>query len=569
MNVIPKPILIKGAVGIALLLVAFLGGFMSRGSGDRGHETHGASAETPESEVWTCSMHPQFKLPGPGKCPICFMDLIPLVVDADDDAGPRELTVSENAALLMEIETAPVERRFVETEVRMVGKVTVDETRLSHITAWVPGRLERLFVDYTGISVTEGDHMVVLYSPELLSAQEELLQAIQAAEALKRSDVDVVRASADATVEAAREKLRLWGLTGEQIEAVEKRGKAEDRVTIYAPTGGVVVGMDAREGMYVKTGTRIYTIADLSQVWVNLEAYESDLAWLRYGQAVVFTAEAYPGETFKGQITFIHPVLDETTRTVKVRVNVSNEDGRLKPGMFVRAAASAKVATSGRVMDASLAGKWISPMHPEVIKDGPGACDVCGMDLVPAESLGFVGAEPTEEDKPLVIPATAPLLTGTRAVVYVALPDREKPTFEGREIVLGPRAGDDYMVKEGLAEGERVVTRGAFKIDAELQIRAKPSMMSPEVGGRGSEVGSQKSEVGGPGPEIGGQRSEVGGPQTNCPVMGGAINKDVYADHEGQRVYFCCAGCDGRFREDPEKYLAIMRAKGVEPEVLK
>ena len=558
MNVIPKPILIKGAVGIALLGLAFFAGFGLRGgSPDAGHASHDMATDAAKAEVWTCSMHPQFQLPAPGKCPICLMDLIPLETGTDDDEGPRELSVSANAAKLMEIETAPVERRFVETEVRMVGKVTVDETRLSHITAWVPGRLDRLFVDYTGISVREGDHMVVLYSPELLSAQEELLQAISAAEALKHSDVDVVRASADATVVAVREKLRLWGLSPEQIEAIETRGKAEDRVTIHSPTGGVVVGMDAREGMYVETGTRIYTIADLSQVWVNLEAYESDLAWLRYGQAVEFTAQAYPGETFEGKITFIHPVLDETTRTVKVRVNVPNEDGRLKPGMFVRATAKAKVATSGRVMDASLAGKWICPMHPEVIKDGPGACDVCGMDLVPAESLGYVGAEPTDDDRPLVIPASAPLLTGKRAVVYVALPNKEKPTFEGREIVLGPRAGDYYMVKEGLVEGERVVTRGAFKIDAELQIRAKPSMMS-----QGPGVRDQESAVRGHG-------TGEGKAQTHCPIMGGAINKDVYVDYKGMRIYFCCAGCEGLFLEKAEEHLAKMRADGVEPEVLK
>jgi Cu(I)/Ag(I) efflux system membrane fusion protein len=236
--------------------------------------------------------------------------------------------------------------------------------------------------------------------------------------------------------------------------------------------------------MYVNTGTRIYTIVDLSQVWVNLDAYESDLSWLRYGQHVEFTTEAYPGETFAGTISFIHPVLDEATRTVKLRVNVANRDGRLKPGMFVRAIVKSKVATDGRVMDPSLAGKWICPMHPEVVKDSPGTCDVCGMPLVRAESLGFVGPQPGTDDKPLVIPASAALLTGKRAIVYVEAPGDGKPTFEGREVVLGPRAGDLYLVRRGLAEGERVVTRGSFKLDAELQIQAKPSMMTPEtVGG--------------------------------------------------------------------------------------
>jgi len=548
---------------IVALLVAFATGYILRGS--RGPAapaiTHEAHDHAGEADTWTCSMHPQIKLPEPGKCPICFMDLIPLASDGDDDIGPRELSVGENAARLMDIETVAAERRFVTTEVRMVGKVEYDETRVSHITAWVPGRLDRLFVDYTGVPVKKGDHLVVLYSPELLSAQEELIQAINAAKELEKSDVSVVRETTQATVAAAREKLRLWGLTQGQIEEIEQKGKAEDHVTIYSPVGGVVVHKDAREGMYVKTGTRIYTIADLSRVWVNLDAYESDLAWLRYGQEVQFTPEAYPGENFSGTISFIHPVVNEATRTVKVRVNVPNQDGRLKPGMFVRGSAQARIATGGRVMDASLAGKWISPMHPEVVKDGPGPCDVCGMPLVPAESLGYVEAEPTDDDRPLVIPASAPLLTGKRAVVYVQVEGKDKPTFEGREVVLGPRAGDHYIVKQGLREGERVVTKGAFKIDSELQIRAKPSMMSE--GEQGSGVGSPSSALRA---AEGEQGSGEGRAQTHCPIMGGEINKDVYVDHDGYRIYFCCAGCEGAFLEDPGKHLKAMRAEGVEPE---
>lgn len=546
---------------IAALALVFWIGRLSGGRSTPGGE-HDATHKTEtaaQPTVWTCSMHPQFKLPEPGKCPICFMDLIPLDSGAEDESGPRELTVSERAKALMEIETAPVERRFVSAEVRMVGKVDYDETRVSHITAWVPGRLERLFVDYTGIRVAKGDHMVELYSPELLSAQEELLQAIKAAKELANSDVSVVRETTEATIEAVREKLRLWGLTPEQIKAIEKRGTADDHMTIYAPTGGIVIQKNAQEGMYVKTGSRIYTIADLSQVWVSLDAYESDLQWVKYGQEVEFTTESYPGETFSGTISFIHPVLNEATRTVKVRVNVPNKDGRLKPGMFVRAVTEANVATAGRIMDAALAGKWISPMHPEIVKDEPGSCDVCGMPLVRAESLGYVGQEPTEDDKPLVIPATAPLLTGKRAVVYVELTDKDRPTYEGREVVLGPRAGGYYLVQDGLAEGERVITHGAFKIDAELQIQAKPSMMTPEGGGGGGAHAHHGAHATPPGQL---------GPQTHCPVMGGAINKDVYVDYKGKRIYFCCPGCEGSFMEKPEEYLEKMRAAGVRPEPL-
>ena len=476
---------------VAAMIVVFVAGRLSGGRAipdGHGHDGAHESSAPKKDTIWTCSMHPQIQLPKPGKCPICSMALIPLESGTDDEAGPRELSVSERSAKLMDIETVPVERRFVTADVRMVGKVDYDETRVSYISARVPGRLDRLFVDYTGVPVKKGDHMVYLYSPELLSAQEELLQALNAVKALAKSDVSIVQETTEATVVAVREKLRLWGLTPEQIEELERRGKADDHITIYAPAGGIVVHKNAKEGMYVDTGTRIYTIADLSRVWVNLDAYESDLAWVRYGQRVQFTTESYPGEIFTGSISFIHPVLNEATRTVKVRLNVPNGQGRLKPGMFVRAVAQAEIATGGRVMDAALAGKWISPMHPEIVKDGPGDCDVCGMPLVRAESLGYVGTKPTTEDKPLVIPASAPLLTGKRAIVYVKVPGKDKPTFEGREIVLGPRAGDYYLVKHGLAVGERVVTRGNFKLDAELQIQAKPSMMTPAGEGDGHDA---------------------------------------------------------------------------------
>ncbi len=445
-----------------------------------GHAGAGPSGPAQEQTVWTCSMHPEIRRDGPGLCPKCYMELIPVQASSAGPTGPRQYATSPESAALMDVELAEVERRFPQAAVRMVGKVAYDETRLAYVTAWVGGRLERLYVDYTGVTVSQGDHMVELYSPELLSAQEELLQARRAVGEVGRSEYGLVRDSAQATVQAARERLGLWGLSEEQIAAIEQRGSAQDTVTINAPVSGIVVHKNAQEGMYVQTGTRIYTLADLSVVWVELAAYESDLAWLRYGQPVEFSTLSEPGETFTGTIAFIDPILDPATRTVRVRVNVPNEDGRLKPGMFVRAVVHSRVAAGGKVMEPQLAGKWISPMHPEIIKDGPGRCDVCGMPLVPAESLGFVAAEPGQA--PLVIPATAPLLTGERAVVYVEVPDADEPTFEGREVTLGPRAGDWYIVREGLAEGERVVTRGGFKIDSALQIEARPSMMSPEGG---------------------------------------------------------------------------------------
>ncbi|MFC1671908.1 efflux RND transporter periplasmic adaptor subunit [Planctomycetota bacterium] len=495
------------AVIAAVVFVLLIGIAIGR----RGREPvpGGAAAETEKKvKFWTCSMDPQIKQPDPGLCPLCAMDLIPVYDSGGEEGtGPRTLVMSKAAAALAEVETASVERKFVEARVQLAGKIDYDETRLKHITARFPGRLDRLYVNYTGVSVRKGDHLINIYSPELLSAQEELIQARKTHEKAKGSDSEYARRSAETTLNAVREKLRLWELTDEQIASIEKSGKASDHVTVYSPVSGVVIRKAVNEGSYVGTGTRIYTIVDLSRVWVLLDAYESDLEWIRYGQNVEFSTEAYPGKPFRGTITFVPPVMDEKTRTVKVRVVAENSDGKLKPGMFVRATVRPKVAAGGKVMDPRLAGKWISPMHPEVIKDKPGSCDVCGMDLVKAEELGYAVAG--ENNAPLVIPASAPLLTGKRAVVYVKVEGSEKLAFEGREIVLGPRAGDYYVVRKGLVEGETVVARGAFKIDSALQIEAKTSMMSPAGGGgaashHGHGSGSKDEAV----PATGGKKEQ-------------------------------------------------------------
>ena len=558
-----------------------------------------AQAPVPESSLtaatltgetlWTCSMHPQIRQPKQGKCPICGMDLIPVAKSA---GGMRTLAVSEASKALMQIETSPVERKYVTHSIPMVGRVDFDETKLGYITAWVPGRLDRLFVDFTGIEVKKGDHLVSIYSEQLYSTQEELIQAIKNQRERPPTTSTLIRPIDLA--ESAREKLRLLGLKEEQIAEIETRNQPTDHLTIYAPLSGVVIDKLKQQGERVQLGERIYTIADLSQVWVHLDAYESDLPWVRYGQEVTITTEAYPGEKFHGRIAFIQPVLNDKTRTVKVRVNVPNEDGKLKPDMFVHGIVRPKVAEGGKVMDASLAGKWISPMHPEIVKDQPGNCDICGMPLLRAESLGYVTPTTDTGKPPLVVPYSAALVTGTRAIVYVQLPnmptvaepayqtlsaviqqqdvpkireafvtyaamldqpygmlgtdyaralwngyaDRlaqfslagqrvtsvkqakdvlakmettmveareqfapaDRPTFEGREIVLGPRVGDYYLVRHGLEEGEMVVTQGNMKIDAEIQIQAKPSMMTPSGGGggghnHGGSVAKKTSDV--------------------------------------------------------------------------
>ncbi|MDR4503297.1 MAG: efflux RND transporter periplasmic adaptor subunit [Candidatus Scalindua sp.] len=441
--------------------------------------------EKEQPMFWTCSMHPNIQRQGPGKCPICGMDLIPVASAATgkEMSGMRQIVISEAARAMMKIQTTPVERRYVTAEVRMVGKVDYDETRLGYITAWISGRLDRLYVDYTGVEVKKGDHMVYIYSPDLYSTQDELIQVLKRVR--KQEGKTSIYPDVADLLEPVRERLRLWGMTVEQIQEIEESAKPSDHLTVYSPMTGIVIEKTLQEGDYVKTGDRIYTVADLSQVWVMMDAYESDLVWLRYGQETTFITETYPGEEFVGRIAFIDPVLNDKTRTVKVRVNVPNLSGKLKPEMFVHGIVRTQISTGGRVIDPHMAGKWICPMHPEIIKEYSGKCDNCGMPLVRAESLGYVAVVREEVPKPLVIPVTAALVTGTRAIVYVEIPDTDQPTFEGREIVLGPRAGDYYLVRSGLKEGEIVVTNGNFKIDSAVQIQAKPSMMTPEGGGGG------------------------------------------------------------------------------------
>ena len=478
---------VKFAVVFVLGIAAnwlFSGSNAATEEGAAGAATHDHAEAGPTK--WTCSMHPQIMKDGPGKCPLCGMQLIPLKMGGAKMTGMRQLVVSPAARALMNLQVAPVERRVVEATVRMVGKVDYDETRFKYITAWVSGRLDRLFVDYTGVSVKQGEHMVYIYSEELYAAQQELIESLKSSREQSDTGRNFFNTGGIDLLESAREKLRLLGLSAEQIAKIETQTKPEDHTLIESSLSGIVIEKLKQEGDRVRVGERIYTVADLSQLWVKMDAYESDLIWLRYGQNVTFSTEAYPGEEFHGRVAFIDPVLDAKTRTVKVRVNVPNPKGRLKPEMFVRAIVKAKIAAGGRVIDANLAGKWVSPMHPEIVKDEPGPCDICGMPLVRAESLGYVSADAVGTgESALVIPASAPLLTGTRAIVYVELPEAKEPTFEGREIILGPRAGDYYLVKHGLSEGDLVVTSGNFKIDSALQLLAKPSMMTPEGGGGG------------------------------------------------------------------------------------
>lgn len=465
--------------GVLALLVPLALFFAGWWFGLPDEETNASGNGAAEDSVWTCSMHPQIRQPNPGLCPICNMDLIPL--QGGESAGPRELSVTADAAARLDLRVSPVVREPAVADVELFGRISYDERRTETITSRVGGRIDRLFVDFTGARVREGDHLAEIYSPDLLVAQRELIEARRGLDALSAGAPESVRETRRRLFASAREKLRLLQFSDDQIDRIAAAAEPVDHLTLYSPQSGIVIEKLVNEGQYVTTGEALFRVADLSMVWLELEAYERDLVWLRYAQDVEFRVDALPGRVFHGRVSFIDPDLDPRRRVATVRVNVENPDESLKPGMFAVAHARSSVGEGGRVLDPSLAGKWVSPMHPEVVKDGPGQCDICGMDLVPAEELGFL-ASGDELNELLQIPDSAVLRTGHRAVVYVRLENENGPVFEGREITLGPRVGSRFIVRSGLEEGDLVVTRGAFKLDSEMQIQARPSMMNANAG---------------------------------------------------------------------------------------
>ncbi len=502
-----------GLVGAVLLVAVgfLLRGWLAPGPADRADiGPDGEPAEEPAraAQMYTCSMHPQVRSPDPDdKCPICFMDLIPVPTDdedEEDDAERPRLRVSERAAALMDIRTWPVERRPVEIEIGLLGKIGFDESRLVNVPVRTDAYVERLAANTPWQPVARGDLLAELYSPSAVTAMRELLVA-----------------GTDATVAAARARLRRMGVSEQQIAEIEREGVAPRTFRLESPADGVVLAVTAREGEFLREGAHLTRIADLSRVWINLEAYERDLPWTAVGQAAHFTVAGLPGQSFEGIVTFVDPVVDPRSRTARLRVEADNPDGVLRPDMFA----------SARVLSA----------YPPIAQ--PGSADT-------------PDAQPHTPPPPLVIPATAPLLMGRRALVYVRVPDTDRPTFEAREVTLGPRAGNVFVVEDGLEEGDPVVVHGQFKIDSELQIRGRPSLMAPEGDAPPAH------DHGEPGHD---DHAAEPRRQTHCPVMGGPINRDHFVEVEGYRIYVCCPGCDDAILEDPQRYIRAMREEGITP----
>ncbi|MFC3414955.1 efflux RND transporter periplasmic adaptor subunit [Algoriphagus hitonicola] len=408
----------KFALVTLALVFGLVVGWLLKPGAEENHEGH-EHEETDSNTTWTCSMHPQIKLGEPGDCPICGMDLIPASQASKNSSNPMVFEMTSEAVAMAQIQTSKVGGGNTGGELNLTGKIQGDEREIATLTSKFPGRVERLFITFTGEKVEKGQRIATLYSPELMSAQQELLEA-----AKSKSDFPQL-------YEAAKSKLRLWKLSDQQIDAIEKSEKVQEQFDILADQSGVVTQRNVSVGDYVSTGSVLFNVINLDKLWVLLDAYETDLSFLRIGDQINFSVAGIPGENFRAKITFIDPVIDPNTRSAKIRAEVNNTGQNLKPEMFVNATVNIKS------------------------KSGASA---------------------------LMVPRTAVLWSGKRSVVYVKTPGTNPPTFEMREVTLGDRMGENQEIKSGILAGEEIVTNGVFAIDAAAQLSGNYSMMNrPET----------------------------------------------------------------------------------------
>ncbi|MFB0565752.1 MAG: efflux RND transporter periplasmic adaptor subunit, partial [Candidatus Aminicenantaceae bacterium] len=470
-------------VGILILILILSIFIISCGKGEENTQIVTQEKSTEKAILYyTCGMHPSVRVSpedyerGNTKCPICNMDLVPVYEEkvdkmemkAGEHAGhgviEEEVKLSSRAQSLAQVKTEEIQFLPLFREINTVGNIDYDERKIASVAAWIAGRIDKLFVDFTGVNVKKGDPLVLIYSPDLVTTQEEYLLALETLERVKESKNEETIEGAESLVEASKKRLILWGINEKQIEELKQRKRANTHMTIYAPIGGTVIHKNAMEGKYVKEGENLYQIADLANLWILADIYEYEMAWIKKGQKVEITSSAYPGEKFSGKISFIEPYLNPKTRSVKVRVNVPNPRLKLKPGMyvnvFVRSQIHEGIRGSSKVV-------YTCTMHPEVISDKPGECPECGMFLVKKEI--------TSSDFVLAVPKGAVLDTGKRKVVYI---EKEEGTYVAKEIEVGPvvvasingKKKKFYAVKAGLSEGMRVVSQANFLIDSQSLI---------------------------------------------------------------------------------------------------
>jgi Cu(I)/Ag(I) efflux system membrane fusion protein len=371
-------------------------------------------------------MHPQIRQEEPGNCPICGMELIPA---ANDETGtdPNALVMTAAAMELAEIQTTQVVKGNPVSRLYLPGKVMADQNNVSGVTAHVPGRITELYVDFAGAFVNEGQRMASIYSPELIAAQQELL------ETLKYKEQNPV------LYQAARKKLELWELPISTIDEIEQSGKVMQSVDIVSPASGYVSDINVKRQEHVMEGSLMYTVEDLTSVWVMFDVYESQLPFVDKGESITFTTASLPGKTFEGTIEYLDPQINDRSRSLQIRVEAENPDNELKPNMLAEG-----------VLESS-----------------------------------------TGSQERLLVPRSSVLWTGKRSIVFVRTPGTDKPTFTAREITLGERVGDQYIVADGLEEGEQVVVNGTFKLDSAAQLADKLSMMNRTPGTGANRTGHE------------------------------------------------------------------------------
>ncbi len=403
-----------GLISITLLVGVTLGWiFHALTSAPTTPHDHESSEGIPT--LWTCSMDPQVKLNAPGACPICGMDLIPVAQGTPESGNPNAIQMTKEAIALAAVQTQVVGGSASGKELLLTGKLQADERENASITSKFPGRIEKLFITFTGEQIKAGQKLATIYSPELITAQKELLEAIK------------TKASYPQLYQASKEKLASWKLTPAQIAEIERSGVIKDKWDILADQSGVVIQKNVSLGDYVGTGSVLFTVTDLSKLWLRLDVYETDLPFVSVGDNIQFTVAGRPSETKQAQVSFIDPLIDPNTRAASLRAEISNGAMQLKPEMFVTAKISSGKSTA--------------------ITD-------------------------------LVVPRTAILWTGKRSMVYVKIPNAEVPSFEMREVTLGNRLGENYQITAGLQAGEEIVTQGAFTVDASAQLSGKPSLLN-------------------------------------------------------------------------------------------
>mgnify|MGYP001959394600 CR=1 FL=1 len=360
------------------------------------------------------------------------------------------------------IETEHLKLVQATQNIRALGTVSFDESRLATIAAYFDGRIEKLYANYLGVKVKKGEHLASIYSPDLYSAQIEYLQSLKGGALQKRLR------------EGARKKLVEMGMSSTQIKTLQRSREARSRLTLFSPVSGTVISKGVTDGDYVKTGQSLLKVADLETLWLILDLYPEEASNLRYGLRAKITVDSHPDQPYDGRISFISPVVDTKKRTVRVRVELRNSHGKIRPGEYARALISIPLGHGKFYYDKDLAGKWISPMHPQHVHDTPGNCPVCGMKMVPAEQFGFA-KEPPIHPGVITVPRNAVLTMGHTSAVYI---QQGNDSFTIRKVVVGSSTSNGRVhILKGLDPGETIATQGVFLIDSQMQLNGKTSLI--------------------------------------------------------------------------------------------